>query len=133
MHHTLGIRPESNKDIHPYAIELSQKLYDVHRRVIDIYKQVNEDRIHVNEKQHIPSFKVGDKVYLYDPTTKRGFNVKLTRRWKGPYTVMEKINHVNYRVSRNGHVSVVNIQRMRALEQHDESLEQYEHELSLAQ
>ena len=46
---------------------------------------------------------------------------------------MEKINHVNYRVSRNGHVSVVNVQRMRALEQHDESLEQYEHELSLAQ
>lgn len=46
---------------------------------------------------------------------------------------MEKINHVNYRVSRNGHVSVVNVQRMRGLEQHVESLDQYEYELSLAQ
>ena len=45
---------------------------------------------------------------------------------------MEKINHVNYRVSRNGQVSVVNVQRMRALEKHDESLDQYEYDLNLA-
>jgi len=133
MHHTLGIRPENSKGVHPYAVELSRKLYDVHKRVTDIYKEVNEDRININKNTSIPSFNIGDKIYLYDPTTKRGFNVKLTKRWKGPYTVMEKINHVNYRVSRNGHVSVVNVQRMRGLEQHDDSLDQYEYELSLAQ
>ena len=49
-------------------------------------------------------------------TLKRGFNVKLTRRWKGPYTVIEKLTNVNYRVDRNGKVQVVNVQRMRTLE-----------------
>ena len=133
VHHTLGIRPENKNGVLPYAIELSQKLYDVHKRVTDIYKEVNEERIKMNETKSIPSFDIGDKVYLYDPTTKRGYNVKLTRRWKGPYIVMEKINNVNYRVTRNGIVSVVNVQRMRALEQHDNTLEQYEYDLELAQ
>ena len=40
-------------------------------------------------------FKIGDRVWLLDQSTKVGVNPKLRPRWKGPYTVTNLFNEVN--------------------------------------
>ena len=40
-------------------------------------------------------FKIGDRVWLLDQSTKVGVNPKLRPRWKGPYTVANLFNEVN--------------------------------------
>jgi len=133
IHQTLGVRPDNtNTDVHRYALELSQKLYDVHKRVLDIYTEINNDRMEDPKQNNIPSFTTGDKIYLYHPYTKKGFNRKMTRRWKGPYNVIEKLSNVNYKIERKGKFQDVHVQRMRQLSEHNTSMESYEYDLTLA-
>jgi hypothetical protein len=109
----LGIRPNGDSTTtHQYAVDLAQRLFDVHTRVVDIYNQVNDGRIDFNVGQTIPSFKVNDMVYLHDATTTKGINRKLKRRWKGPFRVLEKTSDVNYKLERDGYVQAVHVQRM---------------------
>jgi hypothetical protein len=112
---TIGKIPESYNDTPEYALTLAQRLYDVHTRVVDIYKQVNDERIDANAElmnDFVP-FKVGDEVFLFDPTTVVGRSRKLVRRWVGPYTVLEQLSPVNYKIIRNGQSQVVHIERLR--------------------
>jgi YD repeat-containing protein len=129
----LGIRPNGDSTTtHQYAVDLAQRLFDVHTRVVDIYNQVNDGRIDFNVGQTIPSFKVNDMVYLHDATTTKGINRKLKRRWKGPFRVLEKTSDVNYKLERDGYVQAVHVQRMRAVVDHDVSLQSYDYDLSVA-
>ena len=46
----------------------------------------------------IPAFKVGDLVWYYNPTRKKGVCSKLTSPWKGPYAVVQLISDVTCRI-----------------------------------
>jgi hypothetical protein len=133
VHQCVGVRPDnSNSNTHQYAIDLSQRLFDVHTRVVDIYNEVNDKRLEDNESRDVPSFTVGSLVYLYDATTATGINAKMKRRWKGPYRVLEKLSNVNYKIEKNGYVQAVHVQRLRAVIDHDVSLNAYEYDLGVA-
>lgn len=110
----IGKRPEYKKGVHEYAVELSQNLYDVHMRVRDILKNVNDERLmNVGDNSDIPSFNIGDEVLLYDPTTPKGLSRKLIRRWKGPYTVINKLSTITFEIVRDGHTQTVHVERIR--------------------
>ena len=47
------------------------------------------------------SYSEGDKVWYYSPQCKPGMCAKLSRPWKGPYTIKNKINDVIYRIQSN--------------------------------
>jgi len=114
-HLITGQRPEHSPDQHAYAVELSQRLYDVHTRVADIYKNINEEREANEENENIVSFNIGDQVVLYDPTTPPGRSRKLVQRWKGPYIVLRKISSVVYEIAADGKSQKVNVHRLRPL------------------
>ncbi|KAG7175851.1 hypothetical protein Hamer_G009876 [Homarus americanus] len=40
----------------------------------------------------------GDKVWLYNPQRKKGQSPKLQSLWEGPYTVVERLSDVTYRI-----------------------------------
>jgi transposase InsO family protein len=109
----LGTRPEYKQDVHEHALELSQNLYDVHTRVRDILKSVNERRDEMNEVESLPQFNIGDEVLLYDPTTQKGLSRKLVQRWKGPYIIIEKHSDVTYAIMKDGRKQVVHVERLR--------------------
>ncbi len=44
------------------------------------------------------SYRVGQLVYLFVPIIKLGLTRKLTRRWKGPFVLVEKTSPVNFRL-----------------------------------
>jgi hypothetical protein len=56
------------------------------------HKEKSKERYDRNLK--LPSFRVGDKVLLYDETVRRGRSRKLCSQWLGPYeiTSLDKIN-----------------------------------------
>ena len=43
-------------------------------------------------------FHVGDRVWLFVPTVKRGQTKKFVSLWRGPYTILDKVSAVNYRI-----------------------------------
>jgi transposase InsO family protein len=109
----LGKRPEHQSDVHEYATELVQRLYDVHQRIREILQSVNDQRVIDNDEDSMPKYNVGDEVYLYDPTTTKGLSRKLVTRWKGPYTVIEKHSPVTYKIMKDGKSQVVHVERLR--------------------
>jgi hypothetical protein len=66
-----------------------------------------------NKKKKV-EFNVGDTVWLYDPTTKKGLSSKLTNHWYGPYQIVEMISPVNAKLKIHGKKShqVVHVSRL---------------------
>ena len=49
------------------------------------------------DKQKLFSpFQVGDQVWLFTPVVKPGTTKKFTSQWRGLYTVLDRVNRVNY-------------------------------------
>ncbi|GBM44084.1 hypothetical protein AVEN_75900-1 [Araneus ventricosus] len=59
-------------------------------------------------------FKDGDLVWMYNLKQRRGLSPKLQQSWKGPYTVVKKLNDPVYRVQRspNTKPKVIHINRL---------------------
>jgi hypothetical protein len=108
-----GQRKEKHGSVHEYATTVSQQLYDVHKRIQEIMQQVNDDRVSNWEQPQLVTFDVGDEVYLYDPTTYEGLSSKLVNRWKGPYTVLERVNTVNYIILKDNKPHTVHVHRLK--------------------
>ena len=52
-------------------------------------------------KSNLREFRVGEAVWLFDPTRKVGLNTNLQRPWKGPFKVIEKISDILYAVQQS--------------------------------
>ena len=123
----------NNGNTHVYAYELAEKLYKVHQRVREIYEKINEDRENALENEKVHTYKIGDQVLLYDPTTPRHKSRKLVRRWKGPYTII-RISDVNVTIMKNDTEMLVHAERLRPFQQGTESIEdQHKNEIELAE
>ena len=108
-----GKKTEAYTDVHSYASVITDRLYKVHKRVRDIMINVNEQRLIAIENEEVPSYDIGAKVWLHDPTTKRNTSEKLTIRWNGPYTVIQRVNDVNYYIEMNGKGQLVHVNRLK--------------------
>jgi hypothetical protein len=78
-----------------------------------IYDEVNNDRVAASERLGLPDYQPGDKVLIYDPTTKKGQPSKLKQRWQGPYTIIECITPVTFSINKDGINRTVNAERMK--------------------
>ena len=107
-------------------------MHDIHTRVLDIYKQINEERIEDIDQEKLTTFRVGDKVYMYHPTTKKGLSRKWVKRWRGPYTIIKRTSNVNYTITKDGHSQDVHVQRLRLQEKESDLLSSHEYDITLA-
>ena len=57
------------------------------------------------------SFVVGDSVWLYVPAVKRGTTKKFSCLWRGPYTVIDKVNMYNYKIQLIGSTHTLVVHR----------------------
>ena len=124
----------SNNDTHVYAHELATKLCSVHRRVREIYEQINSDRAAAIEEEKAVTYSPGDQVWLYDPTTPKQRSRKLVKRWRGPYTVIRCNSDVTATIMKGDKESLVSVARLRPHRQGVESVEdQHKHDIELAE
>ena len=70
--------------------------YDVIRENLDVAQKKRKERRdkHCDEV----NFKVGDRVWLFNPAVKVGETRKLSSQWRGPYTVIDRVSPVNYKI-----------------------------------
>ena len=82
-----------------YADHLYKKLEDVHQFAREHLQQASDkmkERYDSSSQGDI--LNRGDAVWLYHPQRKKGVSPKLARNWKGPYTVIKRINDLVYRI-----------------------------------
>ena len=73
-------------------LEVRQRNREAHWK----QKKVSDKRV-VEETLH-----VGDRVWLFVPAVKSGTTKKLSSLWRGPYTILDKLSAVNYRIQLTG-------------------------------
>ena len=61
-------------------------------------KACNRYKDYYDAKAKEATYKVGDKVWLHVPVVKKGKNLKLSRPWQGPNTVVKRLSDVVYRI-----------------------------------
>ena len=65
-------------------------------------KSTQRYRDYYDSKANGKSFKVGDKVWLFQPYSRKGISRKLSRSWEGPYTVVKALSDAVYRIQKDG-------------------------------
>lgn len=97
-----------------YASALQDDMTEVHRQVRSCLK-VTGLAMKQRYDQHMrdTSYVEGDKVWLYNPQRKKGLSPKLQSPWQGPYTILEPISSVTYKIRLGGgRAHVVHVDRL---------------------
>ena len=88
---TSNIKDEEVKTTDQYVVDLRQRLEDTCKLAQEELVK-NSKKYKTYSKTKVRSFKKGDAVLLLLPSD----NNKLLMQWKGPFTVIEKINPFDY-------------------------------------
>lgn len=131
-----GAKEERTRDVHEYAAELVDSLQSVYKRITEILHEVNVSRNEDEATARVLKLKIGDKVWVYDPSTKENEYAKLKTRWTGPHTIMERKSDVVYVVEKDGKQDAVNVARMKRAhveneKKSDDEDKQRQHQLTL--
>ena len=85
---------------------VSQYIKDVQRTLKGAYDTIRIN-LEVTQKKRKDAFdgqcagidfKIGDRVWLFNPAIKTGHTKKLSSLWRGPYTVIDRLSSVNYKI-----------------------------------
>ena len=89
----LGIftNPQSYADQVKLNLKSAYKLVEENRDLIMDKAKIRHDRV-----LHPANFSINDYVWLRDTEKKPGKTLKFSRRWKGPYQIISKLNDANY-------------------------------------
>ncbi|KAG7157191.1 hypothetical protein Hamer_G010034 [Homarus americanus] len=82
-----------------YAKSLQERLMEVYHQVrgaLELSGDVMKRNYDGNASQVY--YKDCDMVWLYNPLRKKGQSPKLQNPWEGPYTVVERLSDVTYRI-----------------------------------
>ena len=117
-----GVAPNSKPQPRTeYAAKLRRTLDRAHSVAREtLGRDAEEAKRRYDVRAEMPRFKVGDKVWLYDPRRKKGVNPKLQRPWVGPCIVRKKITDVVFRVRLpRGKDLVVHADRLQAYQEEE--------------
>ena len=95
----LGCSQQASRSVPSFIAKIHQSLntaYATVRQHIFTAHRQNKDRY--DKQRPFSPFQVGDQVWLFTPVVKPGTTKKFTSQWRGPYTVLDRINKVNYRI-----------------------------------
>ncbi len=100
---------EDGKPVYKYVVDLKQRLHETcelaQEALADAQKR---QKMYYDRKARPKSLKIGSKVLLLLPVKRN----KLLLQWRGPYTVLERMSTVNYRIQvgrkvKNFHVNML--------------------------
>ena len=72
----------------------------------------NNEKDHYDQKCVKYTFKIGDKVLLYDESVRRGLSKKLESPWVEPYTIIE-LHNVNAKIKKGRSCQTVHLNRLK--------------------
>ena len=81
--------------------ELSDKLFEVHSHAqLTMGKEQRRQKDYYQKKVHGKSFKIGDRVWLFEPLKAKSRKFHLP--WHGPYEVLSQTSEVKYQICKPG-------------------------------
>ncbi|GBL87486.1 hypothetical protein AVEN_118411-1 [Araneus ventricosus] len=90
---------ETPSSANEYMTNLEVRLESIHKVARERVKLASDrmkTRYDFRATDH--HFKEGYLVWMYNPKRRRGLSPKLQQNWEGPYTAVNKLNDVVYRV-----------------------------------
>jgi transposase InsO family protein len=84
-----------------YALKVRERLevaFEIARESSHVAQQ--RQKRYYDAKVCGQPYKVGDKVWVYNPARTKGISPKLQRRWQGPCTILKKLSEANYVIKR---------------------------------
>lgn len=82
-----------------------------------IHAEQKKQKLKYDSRHRHVDYEVGEKVMVFTPIRKIGKSEKLLHRWFGPYSVIKKLNDVNYKVrvrkNRNSVDDTIHVSRMK--------------------
>ena len=98
---TSNIEDKEVKTTYQYVVDLRQRLEDTCKLAQEeLVKNSKKNKTYYDTKAKVISFKKGDEVLLLLPSDIN----KLLMQWKGPFTVMEKVNSFDNKVNIKGKI-----------------------------
>lgn len=91
---------KKNKTKDDYAETLAKDMKHVFktaRRRLQAARQAQKDTFDQKARNNFP-FQTSELVWLHQPKVEKGDVYKFHSPWRGPFTVLEKVNEVNYKV-----------------------------------
>ncbi|KAJ8950195.1 hypothetical protein NQ318_003186 [Aromia moschata] len=111
-----GVRPTWQEvSRYEFVEDLRERMDRIHRfarEKLKIHSDKMKQRLDTTSTE--TAFKPGDAVWLYAPKRTKGKSPKLQSNWKGPYTIIKKINDLVYRIqlSPRSKPKVVHLERL---------------------
>ena len=85
-----------------YVSNLEARLESIHRFARDRINLVSDKmKTRYDARAREPDFKEGDRVWLFNPTRRKGRCPKLQHNWDGPYTIIKRLNDVVVRIRKS--------------------------------
>jgi len=95
----LGPPKETDKGIPSFLAEIHQSLHHAYATVRqNISSAHTRNKTQYDQQRSFSPFQVGDQVWLFTPVVKRGKTKKFTLQWRGPYTVLDRINKKSHQI-----------------------------------
>ena len=83
-----------------YARALQRRMEGTRKKVSDSIRLAGQSMWRrYQQRVRDASYRPGERVWLHNPRRKRGLSPKLQSPWEGPYTVVEALSDVTYRIS----------------------------------
>ena len=103
---------ELNLDVDSYAKKTQQKLlcyYDIVVKNTD--SKVSKFKFYADRNVRRVVYVVGDRVWLLNSAKKKGVSKKLSRKWTGPFSVVEVRNENNYLIKPDACATIRSLKR----------------------
>ncbi|CAF0881273.1 unnamed protein product [Brachionus calyciflorus] len=138
VHATMGIRPfeivygrqpklpidllfpTTNLDFNLTADAYASKVQTHLLKCYDLVEKhsqskVNKFKFYADRHVRPASYVTGERVSLLNESKKKGISKKLSRKWSGPYTIIEKLNENNYKLrpEKPGKKKLVHVNRLK--------------------
>ena len=86
-----------------FAKDIRYRMRLAHAHARDNLKQSSEMmKIRTDARASTELFDRGQQAWFYNPKRKRRLSPKLASHWEGPYTVIDRLSDVTYRIQRTG-------------------------------
>ena len=88
-----------NKDVPSFLAKLHNSLHTAYTTVrAHIASAHQRNKARYDKERPFSPYSVGDLVWLHVSAVKPGRTKKFASQWKGPYTIMDRISEVNYKI-----------------------------------
>jgi hypothetical protein len=77
-------------------IPKKNSIHSITQQLLPTDSKKEKAKQHYDSKHEVANFKIGDLVWITNPTLNTGTTPKFSKLWKGPYRVIERTNNLNF-------------------------------------